>query len=246
MPNLGNMFLGEFLGTWTLILLGNGVCSNVNYKKSLGYKSGWIVIAFGWGMGVFLGVCISNNIFKTGGWINPAVALAQLVSNKTDFSHFIIAIIAEFAGAIVGQIIVNIFYWQHIKENNCSSVLGSHATGPTHPKAWFTNIFSEYIGTCVLVAMALFGIASNWFGGAPLAIALVVFSIGLSLGGTTGYAINPFRDLCPRIVHYFMYKIYGKIIKQKDDIISSNWKYSWIPVLMPLAAGASIGVFALI
>ncbi len=239
-----HIFLGEFLGTMALILLGNGVVANVNFKKTIGSKGGWIVVTFGWAFAVFVGVSIAN-IWGTGGHINPAVTIGKWVGGQITSVQAGVFIGSQFAGALVGQVVINIFYWQHIKEEAPATVLGMHSTGPTHQKAWFTNFFSEYVGTIILVAMAYFGIAGGWFSSAPLAIGFTVFAIGLSLGGTTGYAINPFRDLAPRIVHKIMYKSVPVLKVANGSLVSSNWKYAIVPVVAPIMAGITVGLFFL-
>ncbi len=238
-------FLGEFLGTMALILLGNGVVANTVFKKTLGSQGGWIVITFGWAFAVFVGVSVAN-IWDSGGHINPAVTVGQLVGGNISVEEAAGYIGSQFVGALVGQILVNTFYWQHIKEEQPEVVLAMHSTGPTHKDAWFTNFFSEFVGTMILVVMAYFAINGQWFGSAPIAIAFAVFAIGLSLGGTTGYAINPFRDLSPRIVHKVMYKIMPALRREGGVAVSSNWKYAIIPVVAPLSAAVVAGLFFMV
>ncbi len=240
--NLLNIFAGETLGTLVLILLGNGVVANVLYKKTGGAKGGIIAITAGWGFAVFLGVIVAN-CFATGGHLNPAVTFAMLTSGEINLTQFVVYISSELLGATIGQILVIAIYWQHAKENPPTIVKATHCTSPTHRKA-LTNFLSEFIGTTVLVGLAV-GLSKS-FGDneiitkimsfiGPLSMALVVFSIGLSLGGTTGYAINPARDLMPRIV----YQLTPYKEKTKAD-----WKYSWIPVIAPISAGVMVGAFA--
>ncbi len=236
---MDNIFIGEFLGTATLILLGNGVVANSIFKKTIGSKGGWIVITLGWAIAVFTGVSVAN-IWDTGGHINPAVTMGLLFGDQLKIVDGLVYMASQFLGAFVGQIIVVIFYWQHIKEEEQGTVLSAHSTGPTH-KSIFTNSFSEFIGTVVLVTMAYFAISSDWFQGAPFAIALTVLVIGLSLGGTTGYAINPARDLSPRVVHALIYRFTS--LKSKVETVNSNWTYSWIPVVAPTTAGIVVGLF---
>lgn len=239
-----DVFLGEFLGTLVLILLGNGVVANVVFKRTGGAKAGFLAITTGWGLAVFLGVMVANS-FATGGHLNPAVTTMLWVKGDIEVDYAFTYYGSEFLGAIIGQIIVSTFYWQHIKEKeNKEVVLAMHSTSPTHKQAW-SNLFSEFVGTAILVSCAM--ILPLTFNGSndplmttilgfagPLSMGLVVFSIGISLGGTTGYAINPARDLGPRIVHALMPYAH----KQK-----SNWTYSWIPVLAPLLAGVVVGGF---
>ena len=242
MPTLLGIFLGEFLGTAMLIFLGNGVVANVTFKKTLGRGGGIIAIAFGWAIAVFAGVCIAQ-IWITGGYINPAVTIGQLTKGNITIVQGMIYLVSQFLGGLFGQILVDGIYWQHIKEEKVSTVLGMHSTGPTH-KNIFTNLLNEYLSTIVLVAIVFFSLSSNpsWFGGAPLGVALVVLVIGLSLGGSTGYAINPARDLSPRIIHWIMYKTLYKSMDIDKQVISSNWSYAWIPVIAPLTAGVTMGL----
>ncbi len=240
--SLLNIFAGETLGTLVLILMGNGVVSNVLYKRTGGSKGGIIAITAGWGFAVFLGIIVAN-CFSTGGHLNPAVSFAQMTMGNLSFVEFIIYISSELFGAILGQIIVMLVYWQHTKENEAEIVRATHCTTPTHKRVW-TNFLAEFVGTAVLVGLAV-GLSKS-FGNnstiknimgfiAPLSMALVVFSIGLSLGGTTGYAINPARDLMPRLVYQFT----PYMNKTK-----ANWSYAWIPVLAPITAGVIVGAFA--
>ena len=227
-----NIFIGEILGTAALILLGNGVVSNVVYKKSKGAASGWIVITAGWALAVYIGVQVANS-WGTGAHINPAVTIAVLLKNAITIGQAGVYIVAQILGAIIGQLLVNIIYAEHIKEEtNGELVLAAHATGPTHPQATITNFMGELIGTFVLVSMVL--LSSKYFAqdlGAigqfvgPLSVAMVVFAIGLSLGGPTGYAINPARDLGPRI--------YFALTQSKKGL--ANWNYAWIPILGPIS-----------
>lgn len=246
-----DIFLGEFLGTFVLILLGNGVVANVSFKKTIGTGGGIFFVTMGWAIAVFVAVMVAN-IWHTGGHLNPAVTIGQMVGNKITITKGLVYFASEFAGAMVGQIAVTIFYFQHIKdEKDFNVVRGMFSTNPTHKKSILNNLFSEYVGTIVLVVAAFFAISmgggANTFGGAPYAIAMVVLVIGISLGGTTGWAINPARDLGPRIVFQVMIwispRISPKFLGEKDGVASANWKYSWIPVIAPLAAGATVGAF---
>ena len=230
-----NILTGEFLGTMTLILLGNGVVSNVVYKNSKGNGGGWIVITTGWALAVYMGVQVANS-WQTGAHINPAVSVAMLTNGTINITQFFVYVGAQMLGAMTGQAIVNAMYWQHTKENEPGLVLASHATGPTHKDATVTNFVGEFVGTCVLIGMVILtgkyfandlGAMGQFVG--PASVAMVVFGIGLSLGGPTGYAINPARDLGPRIVYALTFR------KKEDD---PDWKYSWIPVVSPALAGA--------
>ena len=243
---LWKIFAGETLGTMVLILLGNGVVSNVIYKRTAGSKGGWLLITFGWGFGVFLGVMVAN-IFKTGGAINPAVALANLIAKNITGVQFVIFVLSQLFGAMIGQCIVNIMYWPEIKTTeDASTSLKAHATSPIHQRSYFVNTFNEIVGTCLLITIAMFGISqftgtsptALYFVG-PLTMALTVLVIGVSLGGMTGYAINPARDLGPRIVHWIMYQTIP-VLKNRNKI-NSNFKYQLIPIFGPLTAACVIG-----
>lgn len=246
-----DIFLGEFLGTMFLILLGNGVVANCIFKNTLGAKSGFLAITIGWGIAVFIGVFIANS-FGTGGHLNPAVTTTLWVKGAITSGQAGVYYGSEFLGAGIGQLVVSAFYWNHIKEaDNKNALISIHSTGPTHKKT-LSNLLSEFVGTGVLVACAL-ALTPSMMNGSPesktfidmkdimrfagpLSMGIVVLSIGISLGGTTGYAINPARDLAPRIVYALMpYK--------NKPANSANWSYSWIPVVAPLAAGVVVGAF---
>lgn len=218
---MGQDILFEFIGTAVLILLGNGVCANVNLTKTLGNNSGWVVITFGWGFAVFVGAFISAPY--SGAHLNPALTIALAVAGV--FKGSIIGyIIAQMAGAILGACLVFIMYRPHFNaEENPAKKLGVFCTGPAI-KDWFSNFSSELIGTFLLV----FGILM--VGGAemkgPFPVGILIVAIGMSLGGATGYAINPARDLGPRIAHALL-PIRGKG--------SSNWGYAWLPIVAPTA-----------
>ena len=247
---LWKVFVGEVLGTMTLILFGNGVGSNVTYKRSLGYKGGWLLIAAGWGFAVYMGVLVAN-IFGTGGHLNPAITLTQVIGGPNHhgitFTRGLVYWSSELLGATIGQVFVNIMYFDQIRKTACATVLGTHATKPINQARVLPNILTEYLGTLALIGVALFsvrliGISSPVAGFVgPLAVGLVVFAIGMSLGGTTGYAINPARDAMPRLVHFVMYKTMPSLKSQEN--ISSNWKYAPIPFCVPLLAACTLGGF---
>lgn len=219
-------FLGEFIGTALLIILGGGVVANVVLSKTKGQNSGWIVITFGWAMAVFLGVYASN-VTGGSGHLNPAVTIALAAFADFDTSLVATYIGAQFAGAIVGAIIVWIAYKQHFDETNDAGLkLAVFSTGPAIRNTTY-NLLTEIIGTFVLVfgAMLAGNAKANLTSLGALPVALLVLGIGLSLGGPTGYAINPARDLGPRIAHAIL------PIKGKG---SSDWGYSWIPIVGPI------------
>ena len=221
-----NLFLTEFIGTALMILFGGGVVANVVLEKSKGQNSGWIVITFGWAMAVFLGVYSSLHIGGQG-HLNPAVSIALTYLGKLEASLLPTYIIAQFAGAFTGAVLVWLTYQKHFDvTENAELKLAIFCTGPAIDKT-FNNILTELIGTFVLVfgALCISPAATKLGSLDALPVSLLVLGIGLSLGGPTGYAINPARDLAPRIAH-FLLPIPGK----RD----SNWKYSWIPVIVPI------------
>jgi len=227
-------FIGEVIGTMFLVLLGDGVVANVVLKKTKGYNHGWIVIAFGWAMGVFVGVfCVAA---ASGAHLNPAVTLALAITGKFAWSRVPVYIIGQMLGGATGAFLVWAQYHQHFNiTEDKDAKLAVFCTGPQIRSA-VSNFISEVIGTFVLV-FAVLCLAAPAVGIGSLdalPVALVVLGIGLSLGGTTGYAINPARDLPPRLMHSIL------PIKDKRD---SDWSYSWIPVLGPVC-GAVIAAFA--
>lgn len=226
-------FLAELVGTMILITLGAGVCAGVTLNKSLVKGSGWIVISMGWGLAVAFAVYAVGGI--SGAHLNPAVTLALAFQGSFPWADVPAYIIAQLIGAMAGAAIVYLHYLPHWKATeDPGAKLGVFATGPAidHP---FSNVLSEMIGTFIFV-LALQAMGANTFteGLNPLLVGFLVVSIGLSLGGTTGYAINPARDLGPRLAH-FLLPIAGKG--------SSNWKYAWIPIVGPLLGGSFGGLF---
>ncbi len=230
-----NEYIAELLGTMLLVLLGNGVVANVVLKGTKGHNSGWIVIAFGWGLAVFVGVAVAGPV--SGAHINPAVTIGLALSGLFPWAKVAMFIIAQLLGGSIGAFLVWLFYRDHFNQTeDPGAILGCFATGPAIRKP-VSNIVSEIIGTFVLVfvilyiaepSMELQGMNSSKIGLGTLGalpVALLVIAIGLSLGGTTGYAINPARDLPPRIMHALL------PMKHKG---SSDWKYSWIPVIGPI------------
>jgi glycerol uptake facilitator protein len=212
-----------------LIILGDGVVANVVLNKTKGHNSGWIVITFGWAMAVFLGVYASVKLGGSG-HLNPAVTLAMTAFNDFDSSLLLTYIGAQFAGAITGAIIVWLAYKQHFDATeNADAKLAVFCNAPAIRSVGH-NMITEIIGTFVLVlgAMAMSQPASTLGTLDALPVGLLVLGIGLSLGGPTGYAINPARDLGPRIAHFIL------PIKNKRD---SDWSYSWIPVVGPVIGG---------
>lgn len=225
-----NPFIGEIIGTMLLILLGDGVVANVVLNKTKGNSSGWIVITFGWAIGVFVGVFCVGAI--SGAHLNPAVTIGLAFVGKFPWGNVPGYIASQFIGAMLGSLLVWLHYKDHFDATEDQNLkLAVFCTGP-EIRSLINNLVAEIIGTFVLVFAVLY-IASPTVGiGAvsALPVAFLVLGIGLSLGGNTGYAINPARDLGPRIMHAVL------PIKNKRD---SDWKYSWIPVAGPII-GATI------
>lgn len=227
--------LAEFTGTAVLVLLGNGVVANVVLTDTKGQKSGWIVIATGWAMAVYIGVLIASPY--SGANLNPAVTIGLAVAGKLAWASVPGYLLAQMLGAMTGAFMVWLVYRDHFnRTTDPSLILAPFSTEPAIRNN-ISNLISEIIGTFVLVFTVFYftkaeiidsktPIGLGSIGALP--VAFLVWSIGLSLGGTTGYAINPARDLGPRIMHFLL------PIKNKK---SSDWGYSWIPVLGPLLGG---------
>lgn len=235
----GQIFVTELLGTMTLLLFGCGVVANVILPKTKGFGGGWLLINFGWGLAVFAGVFVA---FKSGGHINPAVTLGILASGASElgpgidanFGNAIVYIAGQMVGAFLGAVLAFLAYKRHFDQEAPGAIkLAVFSTGP-EVRSYSWNLVTEVIGTFALVFVVLsFG---NWPGDmGPLAAALLVVGIGASLGGPTGYAINPARDLGPRIAHAVL------PIKGKG---SSDWGYSWVPIVGPIVGGVLGGVVA--
>lgn len=224
-----SLFTGEYIGTMLLILLGQGVVANVILNKTKGHNSGWIVITFGWGIAVFVGVFAAQ--FLGGkGHINPAVTVAMSYLGEVSWPDAGTCILAQFAGAITGAILSWLSYRQHFNvTDEGDTKLGVFCTAPAI-RSPANNMVTEIIGTFVLVLGALLMSPIEIKIGALSAFpaALLVLGIGLSMGGPTGYAINPARDLGPRIAHFIL-----PIPKKRD----SDWGYAWVPVMGPLLGG---------
>jgi len=232
-----NAFFAEFFGTAMIIVFGGGVVSNVLLDKTKGNNSGWIVITCGWAVGVFTGVLIAAPV--SGAHLNPAVTLALVLAGKFSVSLAPLYICAQMLGAMFGAGLVWVAYKKHFDAtDDADSKLAVFCTSPNIRSYWY-NIVTEVIGTYVL-ALAVLYMAEPEVGLGSLnalPVAIVVFGIGLSLGGPTGYAINPARDLGPRLMHFFL------PIPRKRD---SDWKYSWVPVAGPMAGAAiAAGMYVL-
>jgi glycerol uptake facilitator protein len=228
-------FAAEYIGTMLLILLGNGVVANVVLSDTKGHNGGWIVITTGWGLAVFTGVLVSGPY--SGGHLNPAVTLAMAISGKFAWSSVLPYMLAQMLGALTGAFLVWIVYRDHFNRTTEPGLqLAAFSTTPAIYNP-VINILSEAVGTFVLIYVVFYitgaeitnshtmiGLGS--VGALP--VALLVWVIGLSLGGNTGYAINPARDLAPRIMHTVL------PMKGKGK---SNWSYAWIPVVGPFIGG---------
>ena len=239
-------YIAEFIGTMILIILGDGVVAGVLLRNSKAENSGWIVITFGWAMAVAVAVYSVGQF--SGAHINPAVTIAFAVTGQFDWAQVPGYIIAQFLGAFVGGVIVWLAYLAHWPETEDTGLkLGVFCTAPAIYNTP-ANLITEIVGTFVLVfgvsglianAGAVGGEAATIIGSGlnPLLVGLIVLGIGLSLGGPTGYAINPARDLGPRIAHAVL-PIAGKG--------GNDWGYSWIPVVGPIIGGILGGVLFVI
>jgi len=239
MDDVTTILLYEILGTATLILLGCGVVANVALAGSKGEGGGFLLVNFGWGIGVFAGVYVA---WKSGAHLNPAVTIGLLASGADEYAPDIAVTVAstltyfagELVGAFLGAVLAWVAYKQHFDATqDPAAKLGVFATGPAiRNPVW--NVLTEVIGTFVLVYVILqFGNTPGELGALP--VTLLVIGIGASLGGPTGYAINPARDLGPRIAHAVL-PIRGKG--------TSDWAYSWVPVVGPAVGGALAGIVA--
>lgn len=219
--------MGELLGTCLLVLLGNGVVSACILNQTKAKNSGWIAIVLGWGAAVTIAVYVSG--FLSGAHLNPAVTIALATIGAFPWQQVLPYLIAQFAGAMLGALLVYGHYYPHwtvTKESD--TILACFATAPAIRHTW-SNVLGEALGTAILV-ITVMAIGPNQVanGLAPLIVGFVVVAVGFSLGATTGYAINPARDLAPRVMHTVL------PIPNKG---SSDWQYAWIPVLAPLVGG---------
>lgn len=223
-----NSFLGEFIGTMLLIIFGGGVVAGVILKGTKSENSGWIVITMGWGLAVVIAIYAAGNY--SGAHLNPAVTIALACVGDFEWSNVPAYISAQMLGAFTGAVIVWLHYLPHWKETkDADTQLAVFSTGPAIKSTW-SNLLSEIIGTFILL-FGILAIGSNKFteGLNPIVVGGLIIAIGLSLGGTTGYAINPARDLGPRLAHFIL-PIIGK---RKSD-----WRYAWIPVIGPVLGGS--------
>lgn len=235
-------FTAEFIGTMILVLMGDGVVANVCLKDTKGNAGGWIVITMGWGLAVFTAVVVSGEF--SGAHINPAVTIGLAVAKAFPLAKVPLFITAQLLGGAAGALVVWLFYRDHYDiSTDQDAILATFCTGPAIRRP-VSNVLSEVIGTFVLVLAVLYiaglkvaattveiKVGMGSLGALP--VAFIVMGIGLSLGGTTGYAINPARDLGPRLIHQLV------PIKNKG---ASDWAYSWVPIIGPIL-GALLAAF---
>jgi len=226
-------FWGEVIGTAILIFLGGSVCAGATLKRSFSYNAGWFAIQFAWGMSVTLAIFTVGKY--SGAHINPVITLVFALTGNFPWDQVAVYIIAQLLGAMIGAAGVYLQYLPHWKETkDQNAILGVFATSPAirHP---FSNMLSETLATFILI-LGILSIGATKFtdGLHPLAVGFFIITLGTSLGGTTGAAMNPARDLGPRIIHSLL------PIPGKDD---SNWQYSWIPILGPILGGCLGGFF---
>jgi len=244
--NLGLVFLSEVVGTALLVLLGCGVVANVALARNKGHNGGFLMVNIGWGLAVFAGVTVS---YASGAQLNPAVTLGLVANGAQEFGSGVpvnlVSVLtyigAQMIGAFIGAVFCWLAYKQHFDaEPDAGNKLGVFSTGPAI-RSYGWNLVTEIIGTFVLVFVVIgFGRNGDAAGLAALGalpVALLVIGIGASLGGPTGYAINPARDLGPRIAHAIL------PIKGKGG---SDWSYSWVPVVGPIIGGVLAGWAALV
>lgn len=247
-----NQYIFEFIGTLVLVLLGDGVCAACSLNKSKAKGAGWVVITLGWGFAVMAGVLIASPV--SGAHLNPAVTLGLAIAGKFGWDMVLGYIVAQMLGGFTGALLVYAFYKDHYKAtaDEPDTMLGTFCTMPAINNPW-RNFLSELVATCLLVflilALATDGNAAaldpenintpiglGAIGAFP--VTCVIMSLGMSLGATTGYAMNPARDLSPRCAHSIL------PIEGKRD---SGWGYSWVPVLGPMTGGAlAAGLFLLL
>ncbi|HEM3468205.1 TPA: aquaporin family protein [Streptococcus suis] len=222
-----NELIGEVLGTALLILLGNGVGAGVVLDKSKAKDAGWIVITIGWGLAVAMAAFVSGLLGPA--HLNPAVSIAMAFAGNLPWASVVPYILAQFIGAFIGSILVYLMYKDHYDATeDTGAVLATFSTGPAI-RNLVSNTISEAIGTFVLVlGLLAFGQYDFPTGIGTLIVGGLIVSLGVSLGGPTGYALNPARDLGPRIMHAIL------PLKHKGD---SDWSYAWVPVVGPIIGG---------
>lgn len=231
---MDNPVLGEFVGTFILVFFGAGVGCSINLKKTLAKAVGanWVLVAFGWGIAVMLGVYASG-FFQSPGHLNPAVTIAFAIGGLTDWSQVVPFILAQMAGAFLGASVTSFHFWPHFRETTVEegNTVGIFATGPAIDDKKF-NLLSEVIATFSFIFPLLLLPADFAPALKPVVLMFLLVGISFSFGSTTGYAINPARDLGPRLAYTLL------PIPNKGD---SNWGYAWIPTVGPII-GATIAV----
>ncbi|MFM6915351.1 MAG: MIP/aquaporin family protein [Aquirufa sp.] len=230
---MSSIFIGELAGTATLLYLGNGVVANMLLKDTKGNGTGLLAIAAAWAFAVTIAIYVSTYFGSSGAHLNPIVTIAGCIKSG-DWSLFPTFIGAQLLGAMLGQLLVWLHYKPHYDATqDKGAILASFSTGPAIKNTPFNFISEAFASALAVVALGTFSTIETGLG--PFMVGILVWAIGLGLGGTTGYAINPARDLGPRIMHAIL------PIPNKGD---SGWDYAWIPVLGP-AAGAVLGAFIL-
>jgi len=227
-------FIAELTGTALILIFGSGVVANVVLDKTKGNNSGWIVITFGWAVGVFTGVLVAAPY--SGAHLNPAITLAYAMVGIIDPGLILTYISAQLIGAMTGSFLVWVAYRKHFEVTSDAWVIRAIFCTAPNIRSYFDNILTEVIGTFVLTLACLYMAKPDVGLGAisALPVALVVLGLGLSLGGPTGYAINPARDLGPRIIHALL------PLRHKGG---SDWPYAWVPVAGPIMGGLLAGAF---
>jgi glycerol uptake facilitator protein len=230
---MSSIFIGELAGTATLLYLGNGVVANMLLKDTKGNGTGLLAIAAAWAFAVTIAIYVSTYFGSSGAHLNPIVTIAGCVKSG-DWSLFPTFIGAQLTGAMLGQLLVWLHYKPHYDvTTDKGAILATFSTGPAIKNTPFNFISEAFASAIAVVALGTFSTIETGLG--PFMVGILVWAIGLGLGGTTGYAINPARDLGPRIMHAIL------PIPNKGD---SGWEYAWIPVLGP-AAGAVLGAYIL-
>ena len=220
-------FLGEFLGTLVLIVLGTGCGAAVNLNKSYAKNSNWMFISLAWGMAVAFGVYVAGQ-FGSDGHLNPAVTLGFAAFGFFPWSHVLSYLLGQFLGAFLGAVLVMIHYYPHFKatKNTEGNSVGIFATGPAINNGFY-NFLSETIATFIFI-FALLNLGNFTQGLKPLIVGLLIMVVGQALGATTGFALNPARDFSPRLAYAIL------PVPNKGD---ANWAYAWVPICGPIVGG---------
>ena len=232
-------FFFELIGTMVMVLMGDGVCACVTLNKSKGQNGGWIVVTIAWGLAVMCGVLIAGPY--TGAHLNPAVTLGLAISGFFSWNLVLIYVLGQMIGGLLGGVLVWLFYRNHYDATpDPDAKLGTFCTVPAI-RNYRQNLLCEVIATLVLVVTIIaFNDKGNKAGLAalgPVPVTLLIIALGMSLGGPTGYAMNPARDLSPRIAHAIV------PMKNKRD---SDWAYAWVPVLGPMIGGTIAGLLGIV